>query len=77
MACGSVRLSDSQAEDWKLWEALVDAAAKGISINRLVFRWPSRIVLVNACPKEWEASAFKAESGVHFCSRLTGSGEAP
>jgi hypothetical protein len=42
--CGSVRLSDSQVEDLKLWTAFVDAAAEGISINRLVFRWPSRIV---------------------------------
>ena len=50
-ACGSVRLSDSQVEDLKLWEAFVDAAAEGISINRLVFRWPSRIVRVDACPQ--------------------------
>ena len=49
--CGSVRLSDSQVEDLKLWEAFVDAAAKGISINSLVFCWPSRIVRVDACPQ--------------------------
>jgi hypothetical protein len=50
-ACGSVRLSNSQVEDLKLWEAFVDAAAEGILINRLVFRWPSRIVRVDACPQ--------------------------
>jgi hypothetical protein len=48
--CGSVRLSNSQVEDLKLWTAFVDAAAEKISINRLVFRWPSRIVRVDACP---------------------------
>ena len=51
-ACGSVsRLSDSQFEELKLWRAFVDAAAEGISINRLVFCWPSRIVCVDACPQ--------------------------
>ncbi len=50
-ACGSVKLSDSQVEDLKLWESFVDAAAEGISINRLVFRWPTRIVRVDACPQ--------------------------
>jgi hypothetical protein len=30
---------------------IVDAAAEGISINRLVFCWPSRIVRVDACPQ--------------------------
>ncbi len=29
----------------------MDAAAEGISINRLVFRWPTRIVSVDACPQ--------------------------
>ena len=41
----------AQVEDLKLWEAFVDAAAEGISINRHVFRWPSRIVRVDACPQ--------------------------
>jgi hypothetical protein len=35
----------------KLWEAFVDAAANGVSKNRLVFRWLSRIVRVDACPQ--------------------------
>ena len=50
-ACRSVKLSDSQVVDLKLWEVFLDAAAKGISINRLVFRWPTRIVRVDACPQ--------------------------
>ena len=50
-ACGSVKLSDSQVADLQLWEVFLDAAAKGISINRLVFRWPTRIVRVDACPQ--------------------------
>ncbi len=51
-ACGSVRLSDSQVEELKLCEAIVDAAAEGNSIPRLVFRWPSSwIVRVDACPQ--------------------------
>ena len=50
-ACGSVRLSESQVDDLELWEVFLDAAAKGISINRLVFRWPTRIVRVDACPQ--------------------------
>jgi hypothetical protein len=49
--CGSVRLSITQVKDLKLWEAFVDTAASGISINRLVFRWPSRIIRVDACPQ--------------------------
>ncbi|KAI2510458.1 hypothetical protein MHU86_3878 [Fragilaria crotonensis] len=49
--CGSVRLSESQVDDLELWEVFLDAAAKGISINRLVFRWPTRIVRVDACPQ--------------------------
>ncbi|KAI2509947.1 hypothetical protein MHU86_4512 [Fragilaria crotonensis] len=50
-ACGLVKLSNSQVADLKLWETFLDAAAKGISINRLVFRWPTRIVRVDACPQ--------------------------
>lgn len=38
-ACGSVKLSDSPVDDLKLWKVFSDAAAEGISINRLVFRW--------------------------------------
>ncbi len=50
-ACGSVKLSDSQVADLLLWEVFLDAAAKGISINRLVFRWPTLIVRVGVCPQ--------------------------
>jgi hypothetical protein len=50
-ACGSVKLSDSQVADLQLWEVFLEAAAKGVSINRLVFWWPTRIVCVDACPQ--------------------------
>ncbi len=50
-ACGSVRLSDSQVKDLNLWEVFVDAAADGILMNHRVFRWPSWIVCMNACPQ--------------------------
>ena len=73
--CGSVRLSDSQVEDLKLWEAFLDAAAERISINRLAFRWPSRIVCIDACPQGMGATAFKAESRGDCCFHLTGSDE--
>ena len=50
-AVGSVKLSDSQVADLKLWALFLDDAARGISINRLVFRWPSRVIRVDACPE--------------------------
>ena len=50
-AVGSVKLSDSQVVDLKLWALFLDDAARGISINRLVFRWPSRVIRVDACPE--------------------------
>ena len=45
------QVTTSQVEDLALWERFVDAAAQGISINRLVFRWPTRVVRVDACPQ--------------------------
>lgn len=49
--CGSVKLSDSQVADLKLWEVILDAAAKGISIKCLVFRWQTWTVCVDSCPQ--------------------------
>jgi hypothetical protein len=48
---GSVRLSNSQWDDLGLWEQFLDDALRGVSINRLVARWPTRIVRVDACPQ--------------------------
>ena len=46
---GSVKLSQSQWDDLGLWRHFLDDALRGVSINRLVARWPSRIVRVDAC----------------------------
>ncbi|KAI2506083.1 hypothetical protein MHU86_8314 [Fragilaria crotonensis] len=48
---GSVRLTQAQVDDLTLWERLLEDAARGLSINRLVCRWPTRIVRVDACPQ--------------------------
>ncbi|KAI2505693.1 hypothetical protein MHU86_8752 [Fragilaria crotonensis] len=49
--CGSVKLSQAQLDDLALWERFLDDAVRGLSINRLVCRWPTRIVRVDACPQ--------------------------
>ena len=48
---GSVKLTQSQWDDLGLWEEFLDSALDGVSINRLVARWPTRIVRVDACPQ--------------------------
>jgi hypothetical protein len=48
---GSVNLSQSQWDDLGIWETFLESALKGVSINRLVARWPNRIVRVDACPQ--------------------------
>jgi hypothetical protein len=48
---GSVKLSQSQLDDLGLWRRFLDSALQGVSINRLVARWPNRIVRVDACPQ--------------------------
>ena len=65
---GSVKLSQSQLEDLKIWERFLDAAAKGISINRLVCRWPTRIVRVEACPQG--SGGYGLHSGVAWRAQL-------
>ncbi len=49
-AYGSVKLSQAQWDDLALWEIFLDAARKGMSMNRLVCWWPTRIVRVDAFP---------------------------
>ena len=41
---GSVKLSQSQWDDLGLWRRFLDSALSRVSINRLVARWPNRIV---------------------------------
>ena len=50
-AKGSIILSGPQLDDLVLWKRFLQHAAEGISINRLVCRWPTRIVRVDACPQ--------------------------
>lgn len=49
-AVGKVLLNESQIIDPVLWLRFLDAGAKGISINRIICRWPTRMIRVNACP---------------------------
>jgi hypothetical protein len=65
---GSARLTRMQLEDLELWRKFLRKAADGISINKLVCRWPSTgIVRVDACPQEWAATASKAASLEDTC----------
>jgi hypothetical protein len=48
---GSARLTRMQLEDLELWWKFLRKAADGISINKLVCRWPTGIVRVEACPQ--------------------------
>ncbi|KAI2499964.1 hypothetical protein MHU86_14538 [Fragilaria crotonensis] len=50
-AVGSVKLSDAQVDDIILWEKFLNDAVTGISLNRVVCRWPTRVVRVDACPQ--------------------------
>ena len=65
---GSVRLSQSQVDDLALWERFLDSAARGISINRLVYRWPTRVVRVDACPQG--IGGYGLQSGVAWRLKL-------
>jgi hypothetical protein len=51
-----------QLEDLELWRKFLRKAADGISINKLVCRWPTRIVRVNACPQGM--GGYCLESGI-------------
>jgi hypothetical protein len=59
---GSARLTRMQLEDLELWQKFLRKAADGISINKLVCRWPTRIVRVDACPKGM--GGYCLESGI-------------
>ena len=48
---GKARLTRPQLDDLALWKGFLQKAAQDISINRLVCRWPTRIVRVDACPQ--------------------------
>jgi hypothetical protein len=48
---GKARLTKPQLDDLLLWKVFLQKASRGISINRLVCRWPTRIVRVDACPQ--------------------------
>ena len=50
-AKGAIILSGPQLDDLVLWNRFLQHAAEGISINRLVCRWPTRIVRVDSCPQ--------------------------
>jgi hypothetical protein len=51
-----------QLEDLELWRKFFRKAADGISINRLVCRWPTRIVRDDACPQGM--GGYCLESGI-------------
>ena len=59
---GSARLTRMQLEDLELWRKFLRKAANGISINKLVCRWPTRIVRVDACPQGM--GGYCLESGI-------------
>ncbi len=50
-AKGTITLSGPQLDNLVLWKQFLQHVAEGISINRLVCRWPTRIVRVDACPR--------------------------
>ena len=45
-----IRLSEEEIKDLNLWEELLDLANRGISINLLVVRTPTRIAWSDSCP---------------------------
>ena len=46
---GKVLLDENQLLDLCLW--LRNAGTRGISINRLICRWPTQMIRINACPQ--------------------------
>ena len=65
---GKARLTRNQLDDLSLWQRFLWKEAQGISINRLVCRWPTRIVRVNACPQE--IGGYCLKSGIAWRYRL-------
>jgi hypothetical protein len=50
-AMGTITLSGPQLDNLVLWKRFLQHAAEGILINRLVCRWPTQIVRLDACPQ--------------------------
>ena len=46
----SIRFSDEELRDLKLWDKFLDLANKGLSINVLVVRTPTRLAWSDSCP---------------------------
>ena len=67
-AKGSIILSGPQLDDLVLWKRFLQHAAEGISINRLVCRWPTRIVRVDACPQGM--GGYSLQSGIAWRFQL-------
>ena len=65
---GSVKLSQSQWDDIGLWKGFLDSALLGVSINRLVARWPTRIVRVDTCPQG--IGGYGLQSGIAWRIKL-------
>ena len=65
---GLVKLTKSQWDDLGLWREFLDSALRGVSINRLVVRWPNRIVRVDACPQGM--GGYGLQSGVAWRIQL-------
>jgi hypothetical protein len=61
-AKGAVTLSGPQLDDLVLSKRFLQHAAEGILINRLLCRWPTRIVRVDACPQGMEG--YCLQSGI-------------
>jgi len=67
---GSIILSGPQLDDLVLWKRFLWRASKGISINRLVCRYPTRIVRVDACPQG--IGGYCLQSGIAWRYKLPG-----
>ena len=65
---GSARLSQPQWDDLGLCRGFLDVALRGVPIGRLVARWPTRIVRVDACPQGM--GGYGLQSGVAWRLRL-------
>ena len=65
---GSVKLSQPQWDDLELWRGFLDVALRGVPVGRLVARWPTRIVRVDACPQGM--GGYGLQSGVAWRLRL-------
>jgi hypothetical protein len=65
---GTITLSGPQLDNLVLWKHFLQHAAEGILINRLVCRWPTRIVRVDACPQGM--GGYCLQSGIAWMFQL-------